>query len=152
MAISQLEIRVAVLRVSVKWTRKFKNIQKIRPLPEQKRLKNIDNITKLDECPCQDSIQGLQLRKPVTSQWGHKSISTLAGNIGPCNLQLVLEQCLSFNQWDAGITAWPVVWTFYYCLTVFCVPSNQITRISTWDSNFSWTEDMYFWSLTVWIC
>ena len=65
-AISQLEIRVAVLRVSVKWTRKYKNIQNIKGKKTPK-LKNIDNITKLDQCPSQDSIGRLQFRKPLTN-------------------------------------------------------------------------------------
>ena len=60
MAISQLEIRLAVLKVSLKWTRKFKNIQNIQKTPN---FKNIDNITKLGQGPCQDLIRGLQFRK-----------------------------------------------------------------------------------------
>ena len=32
------------------------------------QIQNNDNITKLDQCPCQDSTQGLQFRKPVTNQ------------------------------------------------------------------------------------
>ena len=68
MTISQLQIRVAVLTVSVKWTKKFKNIQKPPPKKKKKIIENIDNITKLGQCPCQDSIQGLQFRTPVTNQ------------------------------------------------------------------------------------
>ena len=55
MAISQLEIEVAVLTASVKWTRKFRNIQNIKEKKSPK-FKNDDNITKLDQCPRQDSI------------------------------------------------------------------------------------------------
>ena len=102
-----------------KMDKKIKRYSKALPPPlpkppppkKKKKFKNIDNITKLKQCACRDSIRGLQFRKPVTNQWGHKSINTLAANIGPCNLQLVLEQCSSFNQWDACFTAWPVVWT-----------------------------------------
>ena len=46
MAISHLEIEVVILRVSLKWTRKFKNIPNIKEKKNPK-LKNIDNITKL---------------------------------------------------------------------------------------------------------
>ena len=99
MAISQLEIRVAVLRVAVKWTRKLKNIQKIPPLPKQKWLKNIDNITKLDECPCQDSIQGLQLRKPVTNQW----LTSEATNPS-ARLQAILDRAI-FNWYSNNVWA-----------------------------------------------
>ena len=50
------------------------------------------------------------------------TLNMLAGNTGPCNLQLVLEHCSSFN---------------YFCLTVFGVPSNQFAQISTQYFNFS---------------
>ena len=38
MAISQLQIKVTVLRVSVKWTRKLKTIQKVPPLKKNSKI------------------------------------------------------------------------------------------------------------------
>ena len=61
-------------------------------------------------------------------------LNTLAGNIGPCNLQLVLEHLISkmralglqLDQFSEE--------NFIDC---FGVPSNEITQVSARDFNFS---------------
>ena len=94
MGISQLQIRVAGLRVSVKWTRKFKNIQKIALL---KKLKNTDSITNLEQCPCQDWIRGrLQFREPVTITNEATDPST--------RLQTILDRAI-FNWYSSNVKA-----------------------------------------------
>ena len=89
-------------------------------------------------------------------------MNMLAGNIGLCNLQLVLEQCSSFNQWDPCITAWPVVWSnsifVWLCLvyppikwhkfhTRFKLQLNwRYVLLIRWQTEFVWT---IYWR-TVW--
>ena len=84
MAVSPLQIRVAVLRVPVKWTRKI--LKYSNDPPSQKKSRNINNITKLDQCPCQDSIRGLHFRNQSLTN-GARNTST--------RLQAILDHAVS---------------------------------------------------------